>query len=117
MPMTDFGREVRKARIDADVSLGQMAKDLDTTASFLSTVEMGRKKIPEGLVQKIETFFASRNIHVSLGCLADVANKQVSLDGLSTEHQKLIAGLARRSFTETELRKFSELIFNKERVR
>ena len=53
MAITEFGKAVRKARIDAGVTLVGMADELGTTTSFLSAMEMGRKKIPASWVEKM----------------------------------------------------------------
>ncbi len=112
MSITEFGKAVRKARIDADnVSLASMAAELQTTPSFLSALEMGRKKIPAEWVGKIESFFARRGITVAgLRERADVANKAVPIDGLSPAQQMLVAGFARVNLDEAELAKFTELL-------
>lgn len=94
--LTEFGKKVRKARIDAGVTMMQMADDLKTTPSFLSAMETGRKKVPAEWVTKIEGFFSLRGIAVAnLGAAADASNQSVSLEGLSREHQMLVAGFAR----------------------
>lgn len=110
MALTNFGKEVRKARIEADVTLSVMADALETTPSFLSAMEMGRKKIPQEWVGKIEGFFREQGIVIKLGELADIANKSVSLDGLSPAQQVLLAGFARVNMDESMLAKFSELL-------
>lgn len=74
----------------------QMADELKTTPSFLSAIETGRKKVPAEWVPKVEHYFAERGVTVSeLRTAADAANKSVSLEGLSREHQMLVAGFAR----------------------
>lgn len=94
--MNEFGRKVRKARIDASVTMMQMANDLGTTPAFLSGMETGRKKIPAGWVPRIVAYFKDHGVEVSdLGAAADAANQSVSLDGLSRENQMLVAGFAR----------------------
>lgn len=112
MAITEFGKAVRKARIDANnITLASMAAELQTTPSFLSALEMGRKKIPSEWVQKIEAFFERHGIKgLRLGPLADVANKSVSLDGLSPAQQMLVAGFARVNLDEAELARFTELL-------
>ena len=73
MAITEFGKAVRKARIDANnVTLSSMATALQTTPSFLSALEMGRKKIPAEWVKKIESFFQQQGVSIKLGDLADV---------------------------------------------
>jgi hypothetical protein len=111
MAITDFGKAVRKARIDAGATLVQMADELDTSPSFLSALEMGRKKIPAAWVEKIEAFFARHGVNgLDLAPLADVANKSVSLDGLSPAQQMLVAGFARVNLNDQELANLRELL-------
>jgi hypothetical protein len=110
MAITEFGKAVRKARIDADVTLADMAASLETTSSFLSAMEMGRKKIPGSWVQKIEEFFRNRGVHVVLAELADVSNKQVSLEGLPPQQQMLMAGFARVNMDDQQILKLRELL-------
>jgi len=77
-----------------------MANALGVSSAFLSSLETGRKKVPEEWVNKIEVFFKNRGIAVmGLQEAADVSNKSVSLEGLSPTHQMLVAGFARASFS------------------
>jgi hypothetical protein len=112
MAITEFGKAVRKARIDANnVTLASMAAELHTTPSFLSALEMGRKKIPADWVERIEAFFKRHGVaNVRLRELADIANKSVPLEGLSPAQQMLVAGFARVNLDEAELAKFAELL-------
>lgn len=50
---TGFGKFLRKLRIDADETQGDMAKKLDVAQSFLSAVENGKKGISKALCRKI----------------------------------------------------------------
>jgi transcriptional regulator with XRE-family HTH domain len=110
MAITEFGKAVRKARIDAEVSLLDMATELNTSSAFLSAMEMGRKKVPDSWVEVIEAFFARKGVHVDLGPLADVANKQVSLEGLPPQQQLLMAGFARVNMDDGQLLAFKQLL-------
>lgn len=94
--LTEFGKRVRKARIDAGVTMMEMATELGTTPSFLSAMETGRKKVPAEWIGQIQAYFAGRGVEVAdLGVAAEVSNRSVSLEGLSREHQMLVAGFAR----------------------
>ena len=94
--LTEFGKRVRKARIDASVTMMEMATELETTPSFLSAIETGRKKVPSEWVARIESYFDRHGIDVDdLGVAAAVSNNSVSLEGLSKDHQLLVAGFAR----------------------
>jgi transcriptional regulator with XRE-family HTH domain len=112
--LTEFGKKVRKARIDAGVTMMQMADDLGTTPSFLSAMETGRKKVPTEWVAKIEGFFSLRGVNVAnLGAAADASNQSVSLEGLSREHQMLVAGFARvqsSSLSSEDVNAFKRLL-------
>lgn len=103
MALTPFGKAVRKARLDADVTLSDMAATLGYTAAFLSALETGRKRIPAEVVTKVEQYFAARGIQLEpLQPLADVSNETVSLEGLTPDHQMMVAGFARASMRNVD---------------
>jgi len=111
MALTDFGKEIRKARIETDVTLSQMAKAIGTTPAFLSAIETGRKKIPSNWVDHIEAFFKGKNRTIAnLRDLATVANGEVSVAGLSPAQQMLVAGFARTNLDADQLKKFQQLL-------
>ena len=111
MKITEFGKVVRKARLDAEVSLLSMAKELQVTSAFLSGMETGRKKVTEEWIGKIKVFFESRNISLpNLAEAADVSNKSVNLEGLSPAHQMLIAGFARTTISDSDMEKLRNLL-------
>ncbi len=109
--ITEFGKVVRKARLDAEISLLQMANELDVSSAFLSGMETGRKKVTEDWVSKIKGFFADHGIKVpNLAEAADVSNQSVSLEGLNPAHQMLIAGFARTSLSPEEMENLKALL-------
>lgn len=120
MAINDFGKAVRKGRIEAEVTLASMATALGTTPAFLSAMETGRKKIPAVWVEKIQAYFRQFGIEIpTLPELADVANKSVSLEGLSPAQQMAVAGFARRNMDDAQLEHFLRLLgaTNKEGVK
>ncbi|WP_437216628.1 helix-turn-helix domain-containing protein [Pectobacterium sp. LFLA-215] len=113
MALTEFGKAVRKARIDTDCTLLIMAKELGVTSAFLSGLETGSKKIPKKWVKDIQTFFKARGLDLhNLQELADVSNEFVSLDGLSQHQQMLVAGFAKSPLTPQQLKRIAELMKN-----
>ena len=111
MKITEFGKVVRKARLDAEISLLQMANELDVSSAFLSGMETGRKKITGEWVGKIKGFFEGHGIAApNLAEAADVSNKSVSLEGLNPAHQMLIAGFARTSLSSEEMENLKALL-------
>ena len=111
MALTEFGKAVRKARIEINETLLSMANALGTTDAYLSGMETGRKKISDSWVTKIQTFFKKKGVEISnLQELANVANEMVPVKGLSLQQQMLVAGFASSPFTPEQLKKFASLL-------
>ncbi|VTU08831.1 Helix-turn-helix domain [Actinobacillus porcinus] len=111
MALTEFGKAVRKARIDANETLLTMSQALDTTPAYLSGLETGSKKISKKWVVAISRFFKEKGIEITnLQKLADVSNQNVPLEGLSEHHKMLVAGFANSRYTAQELAQISELL-------
>ncbi|MCL1914982.1 MAG: helix-turn-helix domain-containing protein [Eubacteriaceae bacterium] len=56
--LTAFGKYVRVLRIENGCLLKDMADYLGVTSSYLSAVEMGKRKIPQDWESKIALFFS-----------------------------------------------------------
>lgn len=111
MALTEFGKAVRKARIDTGQTLLSMAQALGVSVSFLSAMETGRKKVAASWVKEIDNFFRKQGRPVEdLDELAILANQVAPLDGLPLQQQMLVAGFAKSPFTADELRAIAELL-------
>lgn len=118
MKITEYGKLVRKARLDASITMLQMADEMEVAPSYLSALEVGRKKIPAAFVQRVREFFSQKGIEVSgLGAAAEVSNKAVSIEGLSCGQQFLIAGLARQTLDDDEVKKVQDFLQKLREVR
>jgi transcriptional regulator with XRE-family HTH domain len=105
MGLTEFGKAVRKARIDTGQTLLSMSQEIGTTVSFLSAMETGRKKVSGPWALKIQKFFESKGLQLNdLSKLAVIANETVPIEGLPLQQQMLVAGFAKSSFTADELK-------------
>lgn len=51
--VTDFGKALKKLRIDYCELLGTMAGKLDISPAYLSSIESGERNIPEDLIPKL----------------------------------------------------------------
>lgn len=51
--VTAFGKYLRKMRIDCSEVLGEMAKKLEVSPAYLSSIENGGREIPDNFVEKI----------------------------------------------------------------
>ncbi|WP_313687390.1 helix-turn-helix domain-containing protein [Pantoea sp.] len=111
MALTEFGKAVRKARIDTGFTLLTMAERLGTSPAFLSGMETGSKKIPEKWVTAIHALFAEHGYEIpNLDLLANVSNETVSISGLPHQQQMLLGGFAKSEFTQDQLKAFADLL-------
>ena len=53
--LTDFGKALRKLRIDYSLTLGGLGELLGVSAAYLSAVETGRKPVPSTLLPKLQS--------------------------------------------------------------
>ena len=58
MKLTEFGKFLRKLRVDNGELLKDMAIKLNVTLSFLSMVETGRRNIPKKWEEEIEETYS-----------------------------------------------------------
>lgn len=105
--LNQFGKIIRKARIDTGETLSSMAKGLNKTVSFLSAIETGSKKIPMKLVPQIRDYLISKGASSSdleeLEEQAVIANGQLDIAGLGSQHQQATVKFARSTLTQEQL--------------
>lgn len=51
--LTDFGKAIRKIRIDYDTNLNELASSVGVSSAYLSAVETGKKPVSADLIYKI----------------------------------------------------------------
>lgn len=51
--LTEFGKALRKYRLDRSMTMMALAKNIDVTPAYLSNVETGRKAVTASLIQKV----------------------------------------------------------------
>ncbi len=108
MRVTEFGRELRKHRIDREQSLRDMALHLKMSPAFLSAIETGQKPVPDGLVIRIAAYLRLSEEQVKQ--LEDAALKQraevrISLSKEGREEKELAVAFARAFPTLSEDKK------------
>ena len=100
--ITEFGKALRTIRIEHDEILKDMAAHLGVTASFLSSVEIGKKNVPASWVARIsEVYGLSEQEKIELQVKAnDSANAvKLTLFG-SSQKQRDMALVLARSFND-----------------
>lgn len=113
----EFGSTVQRLRRLAGLTLYEVAQRMKISTAFLSAVETGRKRVPEGFVQKLAAAFPEAKAEESLlETLASQARKQVvvPLEQASRKDADLATVLARKfnSLSEAEKDRIREIIDN-----
>lgn len=95
---TEFGKMLRKLRIDCDENIRDMAFNLDITASYLSAIECGKRNIPENLIEKInDVYHLSDDKLNELYQAKDNSIKTISInvDGLNQYNRSIALQLSK----------------------
>lgn len=98
MKLTEFGRFIRKYRIDNSIFLKDMADKLGVTSAFLSAIETGNKPIPLGIEESIlENFEMTPAEQKELLNAVDASRSQASIK-ISQDplEQRLVGAFCRK---------------------
>ncbi|EJF79431.1 hypothetical protein MCO_00997 [Bartonella sp. DB5-6] len=111
--LTPFGKTLRKLRIDHSERLLDMAKKLDISVAFLSSVEIGKKSVPVGLEEKIIEFYA---LDQKMACLlrreADVCRKSFTIKPSNPLSREIVGMFVRNlhNLSQQDLAEFKKLL-------
>ena len=105
--VTQFGKFLRKIRIDNSELLKNMADTFGVTSSYLSAVENGKRNIPQDWASKIIEFYdLTDNQIIELDEAIALSQNEIILDTseLDTSDKKFLAAFAREftSLDDTE---------------
>ncbi|QQE90245.1 helix-turn-helix domain-containing protein [Azotobacter chroococcum] len=97
---TQFGKVLRKIRIDRGMLLKDMAEGFGVSSAFLSAVETGKKSIPNGFVERAALFLGYAKGSAEWDELQDAAaisKGEIALatQGLTQKHQETALAFAR----------------------
>ena len=103
--LTEFGKEIRKLRIERGETMLDMSTRVGKSPSFLSAVETGRKPVPPQLVEDIANAYQLAPPVASM--LRTAATKSVNAFKITPTTEKdhaLVAAFARKfdSLDETQ---------------
>ena len=113
MRITEYGKIVRKARIDANLTMLEMAKTLGVSSAYLSALEVGRKRVSDDFLTKVIAYLIEKLPDFDAEKLRDsvaISNNSIPVDGLSVDHQFLVAGFARTNMSQADLNDFQNLL-------
>ena len=96
--LTEFGKALRKIRIDRQQLLRDMADKLGVSSAYLSAVETGKRRIPQDWVSKIASIYSlSCEEQADLQSAADnsVFDVTISLENASEQKRNAVLSFAR----------------------
>jgi len=95
--LTDFGKELRKMRIDKGERILDMANKLGVTPAFISNIEHGRKEPPSGFDTKIvKAYKLTENCAKKILEEYALARNDFTIQAASDLQKQTVAMFARR---------------------
>lgn len=112
--INQFGKIVRKARLDTGETLSTMAKGVGKTVSFLSAIETGAKKIPLSLIPTIKEYLITKGANpedlATLEHTAMLVNKEICLNEVPENQQELLVRFAKSELTQAQIDEINKII-------
>ena len=96
--ITEFGKSLRKLRIDHGEILLDMAKKLNVTPSFLSAVEVGKKNAPSnwpGLISELYSLSADERQQLEQAAADSVVSVKLNLSQIEQPQRNAALVFAR----------------------
>lgn len=95
--LTEFGKELRKLRIDLEVSLKDLAEDLKVSSAYLSGIETGRKPVNHSLLNGIQAALKLSEEQINhLTTAASKSNSDVTIKPKNDDQAELALMFARK---------------------
>ena len=117
--MTEYGKKLRKIRIDNGEILKTMAEKLRMTSSYLSAIECGKRNIPASMTKKIAILYELNQ--EELASLEEAEQRsskaiELSLSDVTEKQQDLALKFARtfKNIDDETANKIKELLRSKE---
>ncbi|WP_273723920.1 helix-turn-helix domain-containing protein [Bartonella sp. AU18XJBT] len=110
---TPFGKTLRKLRIDHSERLLDMAKKLDISVAFLSSVEIGKKSVPVGLEEKvIELYALDQEVAEILRRESDACRKSFTIKPSNPLSREIVGMFVRNlhNLSQQDLAEFKKLL-------
>lgn len=95
MAKTTLSTALKIARLQAGKTLVEQAHEMETSPSFISAMENGRKKISDDWMLRIQTYFINLGIEIpKYNELVSLSNKSISLEVVGDEGSSFVARVA-----------------------
>ena len=108
--ITEFGKVVRKSRIEAGISMVNMAKAIGVSPSFASATEKGMKKIPIPYAENLKKYFYELGVcyEGDILVIAKITNLMMS-HGIEYSHACLINSLLHKELNDDVIDEIFEI--------
>ena len=112
--LTNFGKTLRKIRIDHDELLKDMAECLNVTVAYLSAVENGKREVPDSWIDVLADSYGlttQEKMELQKYAYEDKNSLKISLDGIGAEEKELALAFARsfKTLTDEEMKTLAEI--------
>ena len=107
--LTNFGKTLRKLRIDHNELLKDMAKNLNVTVAYLSAVENGNREVPDGWIDALTNSYNLSLIEkkeLQSCAYKDKNSLKIDLLNIKEEEKQLALAFARsfKTLTDEEMK-------------
>lgn len=116
--VTDFGKFLRKLRIDHGTTLRKMATALGVSSGYLSAIELGKRSVPIDLPMKIQDeYHLDAESYEAMKMKADmqIDSVNVGLETANDQQKEVFLAFARKfdDLDEESLNGLYEILKNK----
>ncbi|RYG55373.1 MAG: XRE family transcriptional regulator [Alphaproteobacteria bacterium] len=109
--MTNFGKELRKIRLDLGITLYDMASAIGVSSAMLSSVETGKKPAPAQMVEQLASRYPQVKARYSeFASLADQTKTDVKVRLGSDQKANELAVAFARKFDELSAQDIQDLM-------
>lgn len=109
--LTEFGKVLRKAQIDANLSNRDTAIGIGVSASHFFAILHGKTNVSDDLVVKLEDYFKKHGFfNLNLKRFVISSNKKIDISKLSTKHQDLIKDIYLANLEDDEIEKIKAIL-------
>lgn len=115
MKATAFGKYLRGLRLENEIFLKDMADVLNVSSAYLSSIELGKKSVPDSFVAKIvDEYGLNSNETADLRHAAALSQPSVKIDlvGKQNDDRELVMSFALRyeSLSEESKKQLKKLL-------
>lgn len=116
--ITEFGKQLRKLRIDKTITLRAMAEAMGISPSYLSSIETGKRNITEQFFSSVVSYFGLQAGDVDkLRQYADLSQNEITLllEEANDAQKKSAVFFARRlnELSDDDLSKINKILQGK----